>query len=252
MKGAKGPIVCKAFADGCGAKIFEPTGHAENVAIYGVLRGSGRYLKESSVCWYMDHGYFGKRSERLGSEYWRITKNKIIHSGDGDHSWDRFNKFDFKLKDWRKNGKFIIVIPPSPAFEKGLGMNNWLVSTLTTLKKNTDRPIVICKKTKYSNFSLSPDVYKISEIEQEFRNMKYTEAIKDAWVVVTFHSNAANLALIDGVPVIQNCEAHPIGTLENIESPILDREFLKNLAYNQWTLEEMRSGQAWEELNQWG
>ena len=31
-----------------------------------------------------------------------------------------------------------------------------------------------------------------------------------------------------------------------------DREWLKNLAYNQWSLKEIEKGKAWEELNIWG
>ena len=40
-----------------------------------------------------------------------------------------------------------------------------------------------------------------------------------------------------------------IGSLEQIEDPPMDRSFLKNLAYKQWSREEIESGKAWSDLN---
>ena len=40
-----------------------------------------------------------------------------------------------------------------------------------------------------------------------------------------------------------------IGSIKEIENPIMDRGFLKNLAYKQWSRAEMESGKAWRELN---
>ena len=59
-------------------------------------------------------------------------------------------------------------------------------------------------------------------------------------------------AAINGIPIICTNNNRRIGSIEEIESPIKDRNFLKNLAYNQWTFEEMRSKKAWQELNEWG
>jgi hypothetical protein len=56
-------------------------------------------------------------------------------------------------------------------------------------------------------------------------------------------------ALVAGVPVITTSPMRKIGSLAEIESPVMDRSFLKNLAYRQWTIKEIESGQAWRELN---
>ena len=60
-----------------------------------------------------------------------------------------------------------------------------------------------------------------------------------------------NDALCLGVPVICTNRNRQIGSIESIESPeYIDREeFFTALSYNQWTIEEIRSGQAWRELN---
>ena len=43
--------------------------------------------------------------------------------------------------------------------------------------------------------------------------------------------------------------ARSYGKIEDIENPEFDRiPLLSALSYNQWTLEDMRSGKAWKEL----
>ena len=76
------------------------------------------------------------------------------------------------------------------------------------------------------------------------------EVIKDAWVVVTDHSNSAIDALIQGVPIIMTNPAREYGQIEDIEDPLFDRNILNPLSYNQWTLAEIKSGQAWRELTE--
>ena len=80
----------------------------------------------------------------------------------------------------------------------------------------------------------------------------YKTLLGSAWVVVAFNSGVVVDSLINGIPVIQDYQSRNIGSVQDVENPIMDRSLLKNLAYNQWTLEEMKSGKAWEELNEWG
>ena len=55
--------------------------------------------------------------------------------------------------------------------------------------------------------------------------------------------------MAQGVPAIFTNPARKLGSIEDVENPPMDREFFKNLAHNQWTLEEIKSGRAWENLN---
>ena len=72
------------------------------------------------------------------------------------------------------------------------------------------------------------------------------KALSNAWALVTDHSNAAVDALSEGIPVIFTNSARILGNIEDIENPPMNREFFNNLAYQQWTLEEIRSGEAWD------
>ena len=239
--------VVKAFAQGCGGEMFniyESDFSPERVATYGVLRGTTEIIKSSKEYWYIDRGYFQSR------EYFRITKNNLIHSGLGEHGWNRFSKFKKRLKPWRLTGKNIVVVPPSKPMATFLESEDWMTDTLKEVMEYTDRDILISRKPgglvefDYSPLESSAQI-KDTEVPLE-------EALKDAWVLVTNNSNAMVDAVIDGVPIICNNNNRKINSIKRIESPIRDREFLKNLAYNQWTLEEMRSGKAWAELNEWG
>lgn len=251
MKGLKGPRACRAFAKGCGTKTFiKPKNYngGGSIATYGILRGSDIAMKSADQYWYIDHGYFGKRHEKWGSEYWRITRNDLIHSGKGEHDWDRFNKFKYELKPWRKIGDYVLVVPPSMPMAKFFGVEDWLTRTVNGLLVNTDRNIIICEKKVYN----APQQMKHNFNQNAVGYGDYKTLLGSAWVVVAFNSGVVVDSLINGIPVIQDYQSRNIGSVQDVENPIMDRSLLKNLAYNQWTLEEMKSGKAWEELNEWG
>ena len=95
---------------------------------------------------------------------------------------------------------------------------------------------------------LNQQLLKISGSSACFMQKPLTLLLNDAWILITHHSNAQVDALIAGVPVITTCIARQIGKLQDIEKPIYDRSWLKNLAYKQWNLQEIEKGQAWNEL----
>ena len=64
---------------------------------------------------------------------------------------------------------------------------------------------------------------------------------------MTDHSNAQTEFLVKGIPVITTSPMRKIGLLKEIEEPPMERDFLKNLAYKQWTIEEIRRGHVQEE-----
>ena len=39
--------------------------------------------------------------------------------------------------------------------------------------------------------------------------------------------------------------------IKDIEHPIIDYNIFNNLAYGQWTLKEMETGEAWESISQY-
>ena len=247
-----------AFAKGCGGEVIQPlreTGFPrvnfdagfpfmKRVATYGVLRGTDVAMKASEEFWYIDHGYFDGRKN-----YFRVTRDATIHSGEGDHDWDRFNKFNYELKDWKTNGEHIVICPPSCPQTEFLGLHGWLKNVVAQVRANTDRKIVISRKpSKRKGSYEGDDFYE----EEGLENLGIHEAMKNAWLLVSDHSNTMTESLMAGVPIISTSSNRKIGSFDQIEAPTYDRDWLRNLAYNQWTIDEIGRGQAWEELNLWG
>ena len=220
--------ICAAFSEGLGGKTVYPEEAGNSIVTYGILRGTGEAIKRAENFWYIDHGYI-KRSNPAGTlnGYFRITKNALWHSGEGKYPTDRLKKVVSHLGT-RKRGRNIILAPPSKYMREFLDLHDWEEKTIEEIKKYSDRPILI--STKQQN--------------------PMNEVMKDAWAVVTDHSNSAIDALIEGVPIIMTNPARSYGKIKDIENPEFDRvPLLSALSYNQWTLDEMRSGKAWRELN---
>lgn len=243
--------ICFAFAKGCGGEIVKcGEGNFHSIATYGIKRGVEKCIREAKTFWHIDNAYFGGQTSLSPKQdqFFRITKNKIMHDGSGNFSWDRFNSFGLPLKEWRKDGKHIVLVPPDKTMAKFLGIEDWLDNSIDYLTKNSNRKIIISRRPK----SLGLNEWLMSGKEKGITHMNLSDALRDAWVLITDHSNAMVQALIEGVPVICTNKDRRIGSLETIESPPLERDILRNIAYNQWTLQEIKSGKAWGELNRWG
>ncbi len=145
-----------------------------------------------------------------------------------------------KIKPWIKDGSHILVCPPDNIIASLMGFNecDWLTDVLKKLKNNTDRKILV----------RSRDKSKVTSIKQDLAN---------AFALVTWTSNAAVDALLEGVPVFctGDCGSSWMGKSDpvNIEYPMYPdnrSEWVLKLLSNQWTFDEMSSGQAWSELNE--
>jgi hypothetical protein len=134
-----------------------------------------------------------------------------------------------RLKPWRTGSK-ILVCPPSDHVAKLFGLEGWERVTLATVKQHTDRPIKVRRKGDPRTFAAD---------------------VSDAHCVVAHNSIAAVEAVTLGVPVFvdRSSAAAPVGLtdLTKIEIPVYpDRdEWVRSLAYGQFTREEMQSGLAW-------
>lgn len=186
-------------------------------------------IRRAGGTWYFgDHGYFGR------GEYYRITKNAFQHDGRGEPDYSRLR---LKPKPWRTSGSHVVVCPPDDAIAelRGFNVETWLRNVRKRLKQNTDREIII--RDRHAQTSLLKD-------------------FADAWALVTWASNAAVEALMEGVPVFctDDCAAQVMGLSDpvNIEYPRYPdnrEEWAAVLAANQFTMSEIAAGVAWSKLN---
>ena len=196
--------------------------------------------------YYIDTGYFGNDKKK---HYHRITKNSMQYLGklDPNCNDDRFKRTGVSLTKFR-GGTNILVCPPSQKALSywGVDLEKWLEETIATIKENTDRPIVIREKQ--------------SRRERTNNNTIEMALAEDVHCMVTYNSIAAVESLIYGKPVFTvgpNAAHHlsnkDLSKIDDPYIPTLDEVYnlCCNLAYQQFTVKEMRNGTAWDMINSW-
>jgi hypothetical protein len=240
-RGGGGNPVVRAFAEGIGCRLAyaedEPETLSEIPVVWGVLRDSDRILAQAKArqmyFFYIDHAYF----DRGHGKSYRITRNRYEAGPIRKCPPDRIGALDIEVKPWRESGHEIIVCPPTEYFMAAHDCADWLETTLETLTEVTERPIVLREKPKPGEAAVP-----------------LKTALKTAHALVTHSSNVAIEAACLGTPVFVNpaSAAAPVGEtdLSKIETPSCpDRDpWLAHLAYNQFSLDEIRSGEAWRLL----
>jgi hypothetical protein len=217
-----------------------------------VLRGILKY-KIMQRCWqdqrpfyYMDSGYMGNAisvQNPQGHKLWhRIVPNDLQHSQILPRSPDRLGRLGITGRARRHGSRVIVAVPDEkPCRFYGIDRDQWIQDTVNTIKQHTDRPIVIRERAPRRRDRVATD-----PLVQVLRD--------DTHALVTFNSNAAVEAVIEGVPVFVTAPTHaaePVGNrdLSQIEEPFwpdrdLVRAWLCHLAYGQFHVHELEDGTA--------
>lgn len=235
--------VVKSFMVGCSGEIinvndFKSLNKKKLVVSYGILRGVSEALKYLNNFLYIDHGYFrgSQRSfNRQGTiihdldGYFRIVWKDYYYTKLGNFGSSRFEKLNLYINDQRKSGDYIILSEPSANTVEFLNLKDWTNQTILELKKYTDRKIIIHNKQS---------------------DTKLKELLKNAWAFVSPQSMGGFEAALSGVPAhFTHGDLTSINSLRNIESGEIKAQDFYNLAYSQWTLDEMKSGEAWDHIS---
>jgi len=124
---------------------------------------------------------------------------------------------------------------------------------LKRVGKYTNRPLIYRPKPSWKE-AVSLSGARFSRPPELLAHL-----LPDAWALVTFGSNAAVEALTAGVPVIVTGDgiARPLARTqeENIDdlfipSDAVRRQWLADMAYCQFNVQEMESGLAWKILRE--
>lgn len=235
--------ICRAFVAGCGGIVAKDARQLLDgpAFFYGVNESNLHLWRQAEKdlrrdYFYADNSYFDKSRQ----QYFRVTRNRLQHSGSGQSDGTRFAALGIPISPWKTDGTHIVVCPQSAAFMRDVvgRPDDWLEVTLLTLRHVTSRPLLV------------------RQWERDKTSLAATLAhdLERAYALVTWSSAAAVSALLAGVPVIvsDRCAAFRLsGSFQAIEYlPRPTRETWAGvLADNQWTLNEMRSGEAWAKLN---
>ena len=241
----------ESFVLGCGGQITNYD-KVEASMTPVVFRGITKF-KHMQACaamgrdfYYIDTGYFGNVRKKL---YHRITKNSMQNLGPIiTRPSDRLAAIGWSRSKFKK-GRNILICPPSAKAMNcfNLNLDQWMTDTISTIKKYTDRPIVILLKGSRR------DRTNTDTIEMALS--------QDVHCLVTFNSIAASEALLFGKPAITlgPNAAQPLCSqrLSDIENPYIPtaeevEAWAAHLSYAQFTELEMRDGTAYRILNEPG
>ena len=206
-----------------------------------VLYTNGDYI----FCDMPYNGRYDPNKEDWDNTYWRWCYQGLHDNRKLDVPSDRFEKWNINIKPWKMDGEYILICPSSETmtfFMHNCNVQEWIQKTTNEIKQHTDRPIKVRLKPRKAGTS-GPSVADVS-IESDLDN---------AHCVVVSGSITAIDALVAGVPVFSTSDTSPSAwctnrDLSNINNPqYYDREHLfYNLAYKQYSIQEMREGICYE------
>lgn len=258
--------VITAFAEGCKAELrsFDQYEPSDVAIIFGVRKS------RVPISWPRGEVFRQQREKNLDVV---VLETGYINRGDGeDHhyaagfNWingradfrnkgmpsDRAHKlrkeYGLRFLRWREKGEHIVLCGQVPwdASVDHLDYMKWLSDTVDALRA-INRRVVFRPHPKARLNPIPGFDYSTEPLMVDLQN---------AHCVVSCNSNACVEGVIEGVPAIVTDEGSMVWeiasrSLDEVGSPkMADREqWANDLAYAQWTIPELRSGEAWAHLS---
>jgi len=190
---------------------------------------------------------------------WKVGLNGINRTAYFSEQYNdrtRADNLGLVCKPWRSNGDFILICgqhDKSLQWQHMPRMSNWLIDTVKTIQKHTNRPIVFRPHPRCP----------LPDIEKEFKNVyrqvpnklagtydDFDMKFDNIHATISYSSNPGIHSIINGVPAFVGTSslAYDVGNdidfLHDIEAPLQpDRQqWLNDYAYTEWTVEEISQG----------
>jgi hypothetical protein len=212
-------------------------------------------IKINRDFYYIDTGYVGNFpsvGNPGGKKIWhRVVKNENQHSIVNNFPSDRWENLllqDTRLewKGWKNYNKKILLVLPNPKACRyyGLDYDTWISETTEKIKKYSNLPIEVRVKGSRSERGLGYTIYDAFD--------------SGVFATVAMNSIAALESVLYGIPAFVSvpCAASPLASndLTQLSNPFkppenIIRKQCYNIAYGQFTQEEIVNGTAWKLLN---
>lgn len=248
-KESKCNIVMDALLQGWpGAKVADRD-NIEDIpsAFWGIIQNNRSIIPKLKEWWFWDMPYHG-RWGIVDTCYWRVSKNKFHQIPDAMNCpADRYKQWNTPITK-KPQGDNILICPSSETMTQmytNKNVKQWVSDTVNEIQKHTDRPIKIRYKPR-ANGTSGPLAEKSAGVQS------FQEDCKNAWCVVTSVSLVAVEAQLLGIPTFCDVESYatPVShtQLSLIETPLQKdpSQWLNNIAYLQYTNQEIASGKAKE------
>lgn len=172
-------------------------------------------------------------------------------------------QFDLEIKPWSQSGENILLVlqVPGDASLNGIDINQWAYDVGTEIRKYTTKPIIL----------RAPQVPKVFNAEilqrliDENKDIRFQKGEKDnlistirsCYCTVAYSSGLSVESALLGVPAFalnKSNFAYKLGNnfIKNIQNPKLANrvQWLNNLSYAQWNLDEISEGLPWLHLRE--
>lgn len=216
------------------------------------------------------------RKTDVQNNYWRIGVNGYLNqdaywpSLDSTVSLERLEKLGIRWDGWKNNpdGHILLGLQlPGDASLRGVNINEWAFQAIQTLRNHTNRTIVVrnhplCSQRAFADHEELARKILLNNIGNirfsDGQVVPWTDDIKNAYCTVTFSSGFGIDSVLAGIPTIA-CDRgnfawdissnHPdsVNSLKLVDSNKI-AHWLNQLAGCQWSVEEMRAGEAWKHL----
>lgn len=187
---------------------------------------------------------------------WRIGKNHVNgrgYFGPCDNDETRAQNINLRLKPWKENGEHVLISLQrydSGQWQSKRDAESWLSNTIKLIQQHTNRPIYLRPHPRYKDVQHFPNVWiqQPQRLLDTYDDYDFVNSLENTWAVINWSSNPGIQSVIHGVPVFTGPDslAAPVANLDfaRIESPHRpDRQqWLNDLAYCEWTLEEISQG----------
>lgn len=152
---------------------------------------------------------------------------------------------------------------PGDASLQGTDISFWAASVIDHIRLLTNKPIILrtpqlprdYDEAAMQRIFSHPEIYV-----QEGTKDNLRDTLRNCWAAVTFSSGIGIDALMYGCPVIAYSPAsfcfrlcpNSVEYVEHIELPNEEdrQQLFNNLAYAQWSTEELRDGSAWAHMQE--
>lgn len=185
---------------------------------------------------------------------------------------DRWSRLNVSLQPWRIKqtnktpGNYILLCGQAPldasvqhmmksTTKKSKLWLQWCQQIIKEIKYHTNKRI--CYRPHPHSF-YAVNIKKLTrkyKIQTSCQNTNLLKDLTNCWCVVTFNSNVGVDAIIQGIPVISldkgsmvyDITSHDLKDVVN--PPMKTRtQWANDIAYTQWTIEEMEQGLPWQHL----
>jgi len=215
---------------------------------------------------------------RFGWNSYRWNDANWNNDNVGPERWNRFEKLTkIKFTDWHSPGDNILIMGQKEGdsslvriYQEGYeSIYNWIYDQILTIRKYTDRPIVIrphprnldrgvkivnrlLEKNDLKNVAISNNLTSGGNQGGEGLDKDFSEA----YCTVTYNSLSSVESVVRGIPVFAldgGSMAFPVAhkdlkDIENLKYDIDLQDWKNKIAYAMWNKQDVISGECWNHL----